>query len=243
MLFTQESVKAALRSQGGKRVFWLFEGDRLTPSAKAWLEQEGIETVCRGQKPLQFQDLFGGCYTQKPEELTHLSGQLLVPKTHRRIAFRGELDSLQAELLLAIHLCKEKDLQRRALEQMLALCRTLMRADVLDEPLKALSLGGMTEQELRDRSHYPQRYYDQGHFQPEGSDSFFLLLLNRLRTLIRRTELSCCRAFSDADGKLQRRDLVQALNRLSSYCYLLMIEEKAGEDRHSGLSIRREPSS
>ena len=80
---------------------------------------------------------------------------------------------------------------------------------------------------LRERSHYPQKYYGQGHFQPDFGDGEALLWLNRLRTEIRRTELLCCAAFSDRDGRLTRQDLGKALNRLSSYCYLLMIGEKA----------------
>ena len=37
----------------------------------------------------------------KPEELTHLRGKLLVPKSHPRIRLRGKLDSLEAYILLA----------------------------------------------------------------------------------------------------------------------------------------------
>lgn len=36
---------------------------------------------------------------EKPEEMTHLRGNQLVPKTHPRIAFRGKLDSLMAQLM------------------------------------------------------------------------------------------------------------------------------------------------
>ena len=36
---------------------------------------------------------------EKPEEMTHLRGNRLVPKTHPRIRFRGQLDSLMAQVL------------------------------------------------------------------------------------------------------------------------------------------------
>ena len=43
---------------------------------------------------------------------------------------------------------------------------------------------------------------------------------------MRQTELLACHAFSAADGSLARPDLVKALNRLSSLCWILMIREK-----------------
>ncbi|MCK5912515.1 MAG: hypothetical protein KAG12_01460, partial [Desulfuromusa sp.] len=36
----------------------------------------------------------------KPEHLTQLTGNQLVPKDHSRIVFRGWLDRIQAEILL-----------------------------------------------------------------------------------------------------------------------------------------------
>ena len=88
----------------------------------------------------------------------------------------------------------------------------------------------LSEEELREHSHYPQKYYGQTHFQPKSSDDRLLLLLNQLRTQIRRTEISCCHAFSDRDGKITRPDLVQTLNRLSAACYILMIRRKAEKE-------------
>ena len=43
------------------------------------------------------------------------------------------------------------------------------------------------------------------------------------------TELAAYRAFSDRDGRLERRDILLALNRLSSLCWILMIRLKAGK--------------
>lgn len=224
MLYTQESARDAVRTEGGRRVFWLYPGDRLTPAAEDWLKSEGIEVARREKAPGEFTDLRGGIYRHKPEELTHLSGQILVPKTHPRIVFRGLLDALEAEILLCGLHCPR---WQKELEEMLACCKAMMRADVLGEALPETKLGGLDEAQLRKRSHYPQNYYCQGHFQPNFTDTPALLWLNRLRTLIRQTELRCCAAFTDADGLLTRRDLPKALNRLSSFCYLLMIQERA----------------
>ena len=40
--------------------------------------------------------------------------------------------------------------------------------------------------------------------------------------------LLACHAFSRPDGTLARPDLVKALNRLSSLCWILMIRVKRG---------------
>ena len=45
---------------------------------------------------------------------------------------------------------------------------------------------------------------------------------------VRQTELLACHAFSRPDGTLARPDLVKALNRLSSLCWILMIRVKRG---------------
>lgn len=225
MLYTQEAVQQSLRTQNGKRVFWLAEGDRLTPAAQDWLRQEKIEITRRSAG---FEDLLGGKYDKKPEEMTHLTGNTLVPKTHPRIAFRGKLDSLQAQVLLC-GLHAEGNLQD-SLEQMLTYLRKLLRCEVLEEPLKEERFLGLSQEDLREHSHYPQKYYGQGHFQPDFSHGEMILELNFLRTQIRKAELSCCRAFSDPEGRITRPDLVQGLNRLSSACYILMIRCKAEKE-------------
>lgn len=226
MLYTEENVRAAVRTQDGRRVFWLKEGDRLTPSARDFLQREHIPIEARKKT---YTTLFGGEFTEKPEEMTHLSGNLLVPKTHPRIAFRGQIDALEAELLLCQHAVRADQALVDALQEMLDFVRSLIRADVLEEPVAEVRLCGLSDAELREHSHFPDKYYGQPHFLPKYTDDAAILYLNRLRTKVRETELACCRAFSDADGKLRRVDILQALNRLSSLCWILMIRCKAGK--------------
>lgn len=156
----------------------------------------------------------------KPEHLTHLNKRELVRKTHPRIAFRGKLDSLEAELLLCQ---KTPNAPVAVLQEMLLLMRSLMRADVLEEPVPELHLMGMDEAEIRERSHQPMKYYGIGFFVPSHKDSLVLLQLNRLRAGIRETELLSYHAFPT------RTDIHRALNRLSSLCWLLCLEEKKHE--------------
>ncbi len=225
MLYTEESVRAGVRNREGKRVFPLAEGDRLTPSAQDWLRSEGIAVVKPGQGT--YTTLFGGEFTEKPEELTHLHGNVLVPKTHPRIAFRGMIDLVEAEILICQAQCPQSLSQ--PLQEMLDYVRSLIRCDVLNEPVQEAVLCGLNAAQLREHSHHPEKYYGQPHFMPSREDKPELLRLNLLRTRIRQAELACCNAFADREGKSTRPDMVQALNRLSSLCWILMIRCKAGK--------------
>jgi len=211
MLFTEQTVLSAV--QGGRKLV-LSEGDRLTPAARDLLRRQGI---CVVQK--------------KPEQMTHLDKDHLVAKTHPRIAFRGKLDSLQPEILL---LQKQHNAPVAALEDMLTLIRSIMKAEVLNQPLGGYTIASMDEAELHERSHQPQKYYGIGHFLPTHTDGAIVLQLNRLRTLVRETELSCCHAFTQTNGKVLRQDLITALNRLSSACWVLCLACKGGQNGSTG---------
>ena len=70
---------------------------------------------------------------EKPEHMTHLYGDVLVPKNHPRILLRGKMDTLESELIL----CQLAD---KSLEgpvgEILGLARQIIRCEVLGEPLK-----------------------------------------------------------------------------------------------------------
>ena len=226
MLFGEEAVRANVRNREGKRVYYLGKGDQLTSSARDWLRRERIEILPAEQaKPQRYRLLSGGYVEEKPEHMTHLNGDVLVPKTHPRIVFRGKMDTLESELIL----CQLAD---KSLEnpvgEILGLARQIIRCEVLGEPLKWDTLCGLTESEQRKRSHFPQEYYGQPHFMPSFSDGMVIARLNRARCTAREAELASVDAFSDREGNLTRGDIPQALNRMSSMLYLLMIQKKAG---------------
>ena len=220
MLFTEENVKANIRNRAGKRVFYLKSEDTLTPSARDFLTRERIEILPAHQaKPEDFVLENGAIFREKPENFTHLRGNILVPKTHPVIAFRGAVDSLQAELLFAQQQVPES--LRADVGEILQLARNLIRWDVLEEPAQLGKLCGLTEAQLRQRSHNPQAYYGIPHFMPSASDCPALLQLNRARCAARAAELAAVAAYP------KRTDLLQAANRMSSALYLLMIRLKA----------------
>lgn len=215
MLYTERTLEQALKAG----TFTLSPEDRLTPSARDLLRRKGLQAS-------------GG----KPEHMTHLKPGELVPKTHPRIAFRGKLDSLNAQLLLAMQV---PGAPVKALEEILDFCRRLMRCDVLEEPVPEFLLHGLKEEELRNRSHNPQKYYGTAHILPCREDTGALLQLNYLRTQVRETELLSYGAFP------KRTDIHRALNRLSSLLWILCLEEREKTGKGGPVwtgSLKRSPT-
>lgn len=220
MLYTRQAVRDNLRNRDGKRVFYLGKGDQLTSDARDFLTGERIEILPADQaKPERYRLLNGGYMEEKPEHMTHLNGDILVPKTHPRIALRGAVDTLEAELLLCA--AGATGAIRSQLEEALAFARSLVRHEVLDEPVPDTLLGGMDAAALRQRSHRPQDFYGKPHFMPSPTDTPLLLQVNRARCAARAAELQAVAAFPHG-----REDLLTAFNRLSSFLYLVMIQLK-----------------
>lgn len=231
MLYTEQQVKANIRNRDGKRVFYLGRGDQLTPGARDWLSRERIEILPAEQaRPERFKLLSGGFSEEKPEHLTHLNGDTLVHKTHPRIAFRGAMDTLEAELMLCQLALREP--MKKQLQEVLDFARYLLRCDVLEEKVERETLCGLDEQQLRSHSHRPQDFYGQPHFMPEVTDGEEILRLNRCRCAAREAELKAVAAFTDREGNPTRIDLLRAMNRLSSMIYILMIKQKSQNGRN-----------
>lgn len=220
MLFSEEHVKANIRNRDGRRVFYLDKKDTLTSAARDYLTRERIEILPASQaKPEEYCLENGAVFHEKPENYTHLRGNILVPKTHPVIAFRGAIDALQAQLLLCQQAAPEP--LRGDIGEILALARNIIRWDVLQEPAVMDRLCGLTPHQIREHSHFPQKHYGIPHFMPEATDSPLLLQLNVARCAARQTELLANHAFAE-----NRQDLLQVLNRVSSMLYILMIRTK-----------------
>lgn len=218
MLYDVVAVRDNIRNREGKRVFFLGKEDTLTPSARDFLNRERIEIWSAEKAKIERYRLLGGGFTEeKPEYMTHLHSDVLVPKNHPRIRFRGALDTLQAQLLL----CGEE------VKEILDLSRRLLRCEVMDEPVGEFTLYGLTQAQQRSRSHFPQEHYGIPHFMPEPEDGREILQLNLCRCYARAAELAAVEAFTDRDGNVIRQDILCALNRMSSMLYILMLQKKA----------------
>ena len=235
-LLTEEDVRRM--SNGGTRgPVAVRAGEVLTPAARDWLREKKIEVVYpqgSSGEPVErprYRTVSGAVLAEKPEHMTHLKGNILVDKDHPRIAFRGCIDSLEAEILLAQQTCAGAGYPALAqeLEEVLAFVRRFIRFDVLDEPVGEIALCGYGPDELREYSHYPEKHLGQPHFMPHYTDSPAILAVNKVRTEVRRTELAAYAAFRDADGVVKRPDIILGLNRLSSLMWIMMIKLKAGK--------------
>ena len=141
----------------------------------------------------------------------------------------GRLLLLEAALLLVA--AETTGMIRTQLEEALSYTRYLLGQEVLEQPIVCKALGGMDEKQIRERSHRPQDFYGKPHFMPEPEDGPAIAALNRARCAARAAELQGVDTFSDRDGCPTRPDIVQALNRMSSMLYILMIREKARQGR------------
>ena len=239
-LLTEERVRQ-MSDNGTRGPVVVARGDVLTPSARSFLREHRIEVVYpQGREEdgsaARYQTPFGVGLEEKPEHMTHLRGNLLVFKDHPRIAFRGMIDLLEGEIALCQQVCVREGVPALAeeLEEVLDFVRHFIRFDVLSEPVGEVRLCGMTPEELRERSHYPEKYYGQGHFLIHYTDSPAILAVNKVRAVVRQTELAAYRAFRDENGAVTREDILQGLNRLSSLLWIFMIKLKAGTYGNTG---------
>lgn len=239
-LLTEERVRQ-MSDNGTRGPVVVARGDVLTPSARSFLREHRVEVIYpQGREEAapgaaRYQTAFGVGLEEKPEHMTHLRGNILVFKDHPRIAFRGMIDLLEGEIALCQQVCVREGVPGLAeeLEEVLDFVRRFIRFDVLSEPVGEVRLCGMTPEELRERSHYPEKWYGQPHFLPAYGDGPALLAVNKVRTVARQTELAAYRAFRDENGAVAREDILLGLNRLSSLFWIMMIKLKGGAyERH-----------
>ena len=226
----------------GARQYQVEEGTFVTESARSWLEKRDIQLVilpkgrmCGGMSRTPLPDRGSRTYLdaatglplgrEKPEEMTHLRGNLLVKKSSPRIAFRGKLDSLEAAILEAQALAHRQNAPavRDGLGEVLEQVRLVLGAEVKDQPLEEVPILGMDQARLRQVSHNVKGAFGIDHPIPSWEMGELALRLNTLRTQVRETELAAAVAF-EAPGETPRPDIIRALNRLSSAVYILFCQ-------------------
>ena len=145
----------------------------------------------------------------------------MVAKSDPRLGFRAALD---ATIALAVWLQIElAEPWQPWLADIRSRLGNIMRADAVGEPLAAQSIVGLNEDELHRLSHQPLRYLDHDHLVPEAGHGRDAALLNLLRSKIRETETVAAQVFITRSFEVLRPDILQALNRLSSTVYVMMI--------------------
>lgn len=173
---------------------------------------------------------------EKPAALTHLDATTLVAKNDPRIALRGRLDSAIAQAVL-LQEDWRAGRQAEVLQRMLADLRgalgSVLRAEVLGEVVPPILIGEFNEDQIHAISHDPLKYLGHDHVVPELGQGPACARLNVLRAAVREAEVAAAVAFIDRDGVLARGDLLQALNRLSSAAYVLMLMAMIHERRRA----------
>jgi len=165
--------------------------------------------------------------------LTSLSGERMAPKTHGRIAFRGVIDTLEAEVIEAQVLADgrgEKELCAN-LGEVLEFLRAIMAAEVKQTPLPPLPLFGMDLEEIHRRIK-TESCRDKDEITgkavalPSYTQGPSAVRLNTLRAKVREAELLAIRVFgssanTEESESVHGEDIILALNRLSSALWWL----------------------
>ncbi|MEG2738858.1 cobalamin adenosyltransferase [Clostridium sp.] len=236
--------------------FVIERGQIITPSAKSYLADKKIVLKYKGeennnskykeQKKVEFKEIetedakekkyryvtiFGTKLDYKPEHMTHLKGNLLVFKDHKRIAFRGRMDTLESKILECQILCNKNGMPKlvEELQEILVFVRKLIRAEVLEEDFNDFTLLGLKEDELREQSHNPKKYFGIGHEFPDYTMGEIVVSINYLRALTREVELAAFEAFKGEYGNVTREDIIKGLNRLSSTFWIMIFKVRTNK--------------
>jgi len=178
-----------------------------------------------------FDTVFGVHLDEKPEHMTHLRGNLLVFKDHKRIILRGAIDYLESEIIIAQTVSErlQKPKLTKDLEEVIRFIRKLLQCEITGEAVGDFMLAGFNEKDLREQSYHPSKYFGMKHFLPTYQHGEMTAYLNKLRTLTRKTEIVAFKAFKAEDGTITREDIIRAFNRLSSFFWIMMFKYLTGK--------------
>jgi ethanolamine utilization cobalamin adenosyltransferase len=237
---TEADLRASLQTDGIKE-YSVPPDVFVTPAAKEYLRVRGISLVVRSgdktcfdetrqaknalPKSVYIDAVTGRGYDEKPENMTHLRKNLLVPKTHPVIAFRGKIDTLQADIILAQAAASGAGLKPLVsdLQETLLFLRAILGAEVKNSPLDVTELFGLSFPELRRVSHDIKAELGlEKHPVPDYSMGELPAAVNALRARTREAELAALEALPD------RQDILTALNRLSSGMHIIFCRLLSG---------------
>jgi propanediol utilization protein/ethanolamine utilization cobalamin adenosyltransferase len=232
-----------------EKVITVPQGSVITPAARDFLRTKGIQIKIEGDGiadlnaanySTSVQSMIPGAKNgvpvstssrpdRKPEHMTHLRRDVLVPKTHPVIALRGQLDLFQNELVQAQIMfgwLGEDELVAQ-IDEIAGFARQLMAAEVKGEPFAFDLLIGLSPDQLREMSQHPEKYFGVKHTILSSAHGSVVAKLQYLRAKVREVELHANMAFTDEQGNCTRTDIVQALNRLSSAFYIMACRARA----------------
>ncbi len=243
---TEEDIRARNVNAGG--ILVLAKGERLTPSANEYAQQNRIQVQEQGVAPAAASCGCEAPTVSKPactaapaapqaqactpasdascHELTFLEQGVQVPKNHPAVIMRGKLDTLIAQIVLVQTQFDPKDRRPAFLKQCLDDLHTwvmlTLRGEMTGETVSPAGMGGMDVQTLHVVSREPKKYLGIDHMAAHGSMGGNVGLLNWLRASVREVEVVAVSCSTNAD-------VLASLNRLSSAIYVLMLLTFAAE--------------
>ncbi len=238
-ILTEEDLRSSLSLDGIKN-YTVPPDVFVTPAARDYLAARGVGITVVNEGRTDYDSVRGASqtytffvdaktgrrYSEKPEEMTHLRGNVLVSKTSPVIDFRGKMDLLQSEIIVAqvtSSRCGSGILMSQ-LGEVLSYARQILASEVLSTPFCECTLLGMTSEELRKQSHdIRNRFENRMHPLPDCTMGEMAAVLNRLRAVVRQTEISAAVALPE------RKDIIKALNRLSSCIHILFCKQILGD--------------
>lgn len=203
------------------------------PQSPTWDKPSTFPVILTGPVPVCA--VCGQPLEHKPGHFTQLDAGHFAPKTHPRIKFRGQLDSLHALVMLVAAEARRYQLPQLAgaLDTLAAYCREVQSAEYNARPVQPLTLLDKSEDELHALSHWPDRHLGIPHLTPNSTDHAILHWLNVTRTQSRELELTALDVYGPKEhtheNKLAAGTIPHALNRLSSAIYVLELLFKRGD--------------
>ncbi len=170
--------------------------------------------------------LCGQHIENKPDTMTHLDKDTLVPKNNSRLKLRGKLDTIISYTVLLQNEFDPDDkypVLNRYLADIRSYLGNILKAEVTGEELPPVSIGDMDEEVIHAISHNPLKYLGHDHIVPCKEHGVRVARLNYLRALVREAEVIAADLFIDELFRVSRQDLMKGLNRSSSAIYVLMM--------------------
>ncbi|WP_026747545.1 cobalamin adenosyltransferase [Leptotrichia trevisanii] len=253
-----EGMLRKLDKEGQLEKIHITEKDILTPSAREFLNVKKIDfRIKKSQekfvnnektaenkvkdspanaseekviKKRQYRDyITGAVYDKKPEFMTQLFGDNLVVKNHKRIVLRGKFDILQAEIIRYWKKYEKNKKLEGDFAQVYRFVRDLFISEMTDMEFQEKDVLGYDIDTLKDITHNTVKYFKTGHlFEINIDFDESVIDINYLRALSRECEVAAVDAFYK-EGKVERVDMLKALNRLSSILYLMMLKANNGD--------------
>lgn len=160
-------------------------------------------------------------------KLTKLDLNEYVSKADPRIAFRGSMDGVIADICFGIAIAarEKNDWLIKRLEEVKDCCFNIMSSHVKGTNPLLPKVCGKTADQMHEISHNTHSYFNGFFFLPSASDGEAVAWLNVIRVHIRDAERALITAAEYAESNAEA--LILAMNRLSSIVYVLMCMECA----------------